>query len=306
MTESNNRLREYCVLIQKLKEALNNMDYLVLKLYRGYDGTRYEPQDIDIFIGSDLQKALQIIRSIMKHFPDSKAIRKGFLNPPSKVFINKHALEVDLYTEISYSPIFTLDRVPLNIRIMTIPWCKDINVSTLDRPTDTLYILIHALRHKRLYDYEMLSVVRELEDFDTMDLKKFVLYARKAGVERFVVILLWFTMYYLGFVLKIPITERPLFYRNALTVVKILIGESGSKGLAEYTAKLALRKASSRCVGLWLVFPFYVLNSIILALKNRSRRSLKVLLKVVSIYLLYEYVVGLLDKVGARGSNRLM
>ncbi|MEM1661127.1 MAG: hypothetical protein QXR17_08350 [Candidatus Bathyarchaeia archaeon] len=298
---SRDRIGDYCVLIQSLKEILKPVNYLVLKLYHGYNESRYEPQDIDIFIGKNLRRVLCVLKSIRVAFPESKAIRRKHLSLSINIFIYEYSLDVDLYLEAIFSPIFILDEIPKNIKITTIPWCRGIEVSSLDTSFNAFYILIHALRHKRLYDYEVISLIKELNDFNKTDCKNFLLYVKESGLENVMALLLKLILYHSKSILKASVKQYSMFYRTVLKMYKILSIEKTSinsfvNNFIENIVKLTLRKASSRHIGLWLVFPFYVVRTFVLALKSLSRKSFNILLKIIFIYLFYEYVITLFNK----------
>lgn len=289
--ESRNRLKEYCMIAQRLKEALNSINYLVLKLYRGYNESKYEPQDIDIFIGKDPRKVTQVLRALKETFPEHT-------NLGMKILIRSYSLEVDLYSEIIFSPILVLDEVPKDIEVTLIPWCKEIEVPSLSLPLNAFYILIHAFRHKRLYDYEIFSLIKELNDFNRIDLKNFLKYVKKSGLEIVTIFLLRLILYYSKFISGIPVQQYSLFYHNTLKILRVLIKEKSGISFVDFMVKLTLRRASHHHIGLWLVFPLYVFESLILVLRKLHRRTVNALFKIIFIYLFYDYVMALFNKLG--------
>ncbi|MEM4619914.1 MAG: hypothetical protein QW607_06835 [Desulfurococcaceae archaeon] len=296
--KNRNRLKEYCMIAQRLKEALNSINYLVLKLYRGYNESKYEPQDVDIFIGKDPQKIILVLKVLKETFPESNAIKRKHVSSSINVFVHGYSLEMDLYLEVIFSPILILDGVPREVKVTPIPWCEEIEVPSFSSPLNAFHILMHAFRHKRLYDYEIFSLVKELNDFNGTDLKNFLKYIKRSGLETLVIFLLRLVLYYSRLISRIPVQQYFSFYRNTLKILRILAKKKPSMSLADFMGKLILRRASHHYIGLWLVFPLYVFESLALTFRGSCKRSINALFKIVFIYLFYEYTMALFDKLG--------
>lgn len=286
------------MLFQSLRRILDSTNYLVLKLYRGYNESKYEPQDVDIFLGKNIRRALYILKRIRKAFPESRALRRKHLSSSINVFIHGHQLEVDLYLEMIFSPIFILDTIPVDVKVVKIPWCEEIKVPSLNSSLNVLHLLLHSLRHKRLYDYEISSLIKELDEFDIEDSKHFILYVKEAGLENIMVFLLKLILYHSRFILRTSIAQYPSFYRNTLRIIKVLTKENSNTSFTDYIIRLTIRKVSLHRIGLWFVFPLYVIRSFVLAFRSLSKNSVNALLKIVFIYLFYEYIISLLHRLG--------
>lgn len=296
--ENRDRLRDYCMLARRLRDVLNSINYLALKLYRGYNESKYEPQDVDIFIGKDPRKIILILKVLKETFPESKAIRRKHVSSSINVFIHGYSLEIDLYLEIIFSPIFILDEVPRDVEVTSIPWCEEIEAPSFSSPLNAFHMLMHAFRHKRLYDYEIFSLIKELNDFNGIDLKNFLKYVKKSGLETVTIFLLKLILYYSKFISGIPVQQYSSFYHNTLKILKVLAKKKSGISLVDFIGKLTLRRASHRHIGLWLVFPPYVLKSLILAFRSLCRRAINALFKIIFVYLFYEYTIILFNKLG--------